>query len=329
MNFKCIFFFLLFLFPLLTANGQANATDSLRIFDIPSQVHTKRIWLASGASTVAYTGTMLALNKAWYEDFPKTKFHTFNDWGEWENMDKAGHVFSAYAETALAYRAARWTGLKSKPSSLIAFGVSTLIQGSIEWLDGHSDRWGWSWHDIAANTLGSAIYASQQIAWEEQRIRLKFSYSGVNHSKEEIKAFNSNMTSSKFDRAQNQFGKSFPEQLLKDYGGQTYWLSINPSGFLSKENKFPDFLNIALGYGVNNVLGAYGNNWSVGNNQFRPENFNRERQYYLSLDLDLRKIKTKNKFLRWSLNTLNIIKIPSPSLEFNSNGKTYWHWIYF
>ncbi len=329
MQIKAYCLLTLFIACFYSVKGQSNFQDSIGLFDIPSSLNKKRLLLASGTSVLAYSGTMYALDKAWYEDFPKSKFHTFNDWGEWENMDKAGHVFSAYLQTAIAYRASRWTGIKHKNSALVSFGISTLIQGSIEWLDGHSNRWGWSWHDIGANTLGSAIYASQQYFWEEQKIRLKFSYSSIDHSKIPIKAINNESTSSIHNRAIEQFGESFPEQLLKDYGGQTYWLSVNPHSFLNNDNRFPAWLNLAIGYGANNVIGAYGNSWSRGNNFYRPLEFEREKQVYLSLDIDLRKIKTKNKFLRTALNTINVLKIPAPTVEFNSNGKTYWHFIHF
>ena len=309
--------------------SQDNQKTALGLLEHPSEINKKRLWIAGGLSLAGYTGTMLALNQAWYADFPKTDFHTFDDWGEWENIDKAGHLFSAYCESSLAFQVARWTGLNNKQSAVSAFGVSTFIQASIEVLDGYSDNWGWSWYDFGANTLGSAIYAAQQFAWEEQRIRLKFSYTPIKHSNAPIKAVNTNQISSIKERAEEQFGTSLPERILKDYGAQTYWLSVNPHSFLSQESKFPRWLNLSVGYGAQQVIGAYGNSWRIGNSNFRPENYERQRQLYFSFDLDLRKIKTRNKFLRKVLNTLNFIKIPSPTIEFNSNGKTIWHLIYF
>ena len=55
-----------------------------------------------------------------------------------------------------------------------------------------------------------------------------------------------------------------------------------------------------------------------------------QRQYYLSFDLDLRRIKVKNDFLRTVLHTISFIKFPAPALEFNQkNGGTKLYWLYF
>lgn len=40
--------------------------------------------------------TLLALNQLWYADYKRSKFHTIDDNSEWLQMDKLGHVFSAY-----------------------------------------------------------------------------------------------------------------------------------------------------------------------------------------------------------------------------------------
>jgi hypothetical protein len=48
--------------------------------------------LAIGASASSVVG----LNSLWYKDYPRSNFHFFNDSKEWMQMDKFGHVFSAY-----------------------------------------------------------------------------------------------------------------------------------------------------------------------------------------------------------------------------------------
>ena len=44
-------------------------------------------------------------------------------------------------------------------------------------------------------------------------------------------------------------------------------------------------------------------------------------QFYLSLDIDLVKIKTKSKFLKSVFSVINFIKIPAPTLEINPDFK--------
>src|SRR5690606_17210052 len=52
----------------------------------------KRTWLVAGVNVVGYGGTMIALYSAWYSKYDQTSFHTFNDWPEWKQVDKAGHL---------------------------------------------------------------------------------------------------------------------------------------------------------------------------------------------------------------------------------------------
>ena len=59
------------------------------------------------------------------------------------------------------------------------------------------------------------------------------------------------------------------------------------------------------------------------------ENKQRYRQFYLSLDLDLTKIKTKSKFLKNVFTAINFIKIPAPTLSYSTKNKIQFHYIYF
>ena len=52
------------------------------------------------------------------------------------------------------------------------------------------------------------------------------------------------------------------QQVLKDYNGQTYWLSANIWSF-NKESNFPRWLNVAFGYGADGML--YGENNPTNN----------------------------------------------------------------
>ena len=54
----------------------------------------------------------------------------------------------------------------------------------------------------------------------------------------------------------------------------------------------------------------------------------RYRQYYLSLDIDFSKIKSKSKVLKKIFNALSYIKIPLPTIEI-SNKKIRGHYFYF
>ncbi|PWU03962.1 MAG: hypothetical protein C5B52_02360, partial [Bacteroidetes bacterium] len=61
-----------------------------------STFHKGRFWLVAGGQAVIWAGSYVALNQAWYADYPKSSFHFFDDWDEWGKMDKLGHMWTAY-----------------------------------------------------------------------------------------------------------------------------------------------------------------------------------------------------------------------------------------
>jgi len=68
------------------------------------------------------------------------------------------------------------------------------------------------------------------------------------------------------------------------------------------------------------MIGARYNNIVIQDESGNVTSFNRYRQGYFSLDVDLTRIKTKSRFLKSVFSCLNIIKIPFPNLEV-SEGK--------
>ena len=53
------------------------------------------------------------------------------------------------------------------------------------------------------------------------------------------------------------------------------------------------------------------------------------RQFYLSLDADMSKIETKSSFLKTFFSIVNFIKIPAPTLEFNTKNGIKFHYLHF
>ncbi|MBL7746359.1 MAG: DUF2279 domain-containing protein, partial [Chitinophagaceae bacterium] len=145
-------------------------------YSLTPQQKKKRIWLVGGANVVGYGGTMVALSAAWYKDYPKSKLHSFNDMAEWKQVDKVGHLYSAYIESRASMELWRWTGIDRKKRIWIGGMSGAFYQTAIEVLDGYSAEWGWSWGDFGANILGSGVLVAQELAWNDQRIKLKFSF---------------------------------------------------------------------------------------------------------------------------------------------------------
>ena len=278
----------------------------------------KRVKIIALTNVVGYSAAMTGLYAAWYKDYPQSKFHTFNDFQEWKQMDKIGHAYSAYAESKASMELWRWTGISRKKRIWLGGMSGAMYQTAIEILDGFSSEWGWSWGDFSANILGSGLLVAQEFAWDEQRIQIKWSF--------HRKRYNEPLLN---ERSNTIFGKSNPERFLKDYNGQTYWLSTTLKPFFPS-SKIPAWLQLSLGTGVEGLFGARDNTATdkYGNINFSRPDIKRYRQWFLAPDIDLTKIKTNKKGLKLVLNILNIVKFPTPSLEL-SNGSLKWNWFHF
>ena len=91
---------------------------------------------------------------------------------------------------------------------------------------------------------------------------------------------------------------------------------------MKEETKFPRWLNLALGYGAEGMISGKPGYVYI-NAQGNTMEFERYRQYYFSLDIDLTRIKTRSHFLKTIFETISFIKIPAPALEFNKNGMKF------
>jgi len=296
----------------------SDSTPYSNAYHLTPQQKKKRTWLVAGANVLGYGTTMIGLYNAWYKDYPQTGFHTFNDWPEWKQMDKAGHLYSAYIESWGSMELWRWTGMERKKRIWIGGMSGALYQTVIEVLDGFSGDWGWSWGDFGANILGSGTLVAQELAWDEQRIRLKFSLNRKNYADPTLD-----------QRSDKLFGKSSLERLLKDYNGQTYWASVNLKSFF-KNSSLPEWLSFSFGYGAEGLFGGRENIGKDGDGNiiFNRPDIKRYRQWYIAPDIDLSRIKTRSKALKFMFSIFNAFKFPAPALEL-SNGKLKTHAIYF
>lgn len=318
---------------LFCAINNSQAQEKLSFLEIPDTLHKGRFWSSVGIGTGVYAGVSIGLWETWYKGYEISPFHLFNDWGEWNQLDKVGHAFSAYNETVWAFKGARWTGMKRRNAMWTAVGIGTGIQATIEVMDGFSKKWGFSLGDIAFNTVGVAAFATQEMLWREQRITFKASTSLVPYPTEPIWSVNGDQSSSLRQRGHALYGSNFVEVYLKDYNKLTLWASANIHSFMPNRlpDRFPKWLNIAVGYGAENLYGGFANAWTEGDARFvlDDETYPRYRQFYLSFDIDMTRIKTKSRFLKTLFAVVNFVKIPAPALEVNTLGKVRLHAIYW
>jgi hypothetical protein len=259
----------------------------------------------------AYIATTAFLYSTWYSNYPQSSFHFFNDNNEWQMMDKLGHAGSAYYLSRWNTAVFRAAGMERDKAARIGTATAYGFLLGIEVLDGFSAEWGASPGDLVANTLGASLFLLQERFWEEQRITFKLSVRPTTYA-----AYRPEL-----------LGETVAERILKDYNGQTYWLSVNPASFMKKETKFPKWLNLSLGYGAEGMIGGE-ENPSEYNNVALPK-FERYKQFYFAPDIDLTKIKTNSAFVKTISEVFGFIKIPAPTLEFNSKGEWKFYPLYF
>ena len=268
-----------FLFSQQINWGQSSPQDS-----IPTK---KRVILSSSIIGLGYASSLIALYDVWYAEFPKSKFHFYNDGSNWMQMDKFGHGFSGYLLSQKAGDLYRWSGVK-KSYPWIGFGIGMSYLGALEFMDAYNQGWGFSTYDVLANFSGGALYLSQELIFKKQLVLPKFSFFPSKYA-----AYRPEV-----------LGKNFPEQLLKDYNGQTYWFSFPIGGFAPSLKKM-NWLCLSLGYSVDQKL--------VGD-QDAYLDFRAARQFLVSLDIDLTRLPIKNPTLKKVLAQLNMIKIPFSAL---------------
>ena len=293
-----------FLFISASSFSQSKTNQFLTPSDSLNTSRKTSIFIAEGALLGT---TLIGLNQIWYKDYEKSKFHFINDNDQWLQMDKLGHIYSSYHIGRIGAEALQWSGASKKEQLIYGSTIGLGFLTVVEVFDGYSSEWGASSGDILANVSGTALYVSQELLWNEQRITPKFSYHKTNFP----------------SLRPNTLGENSLDQILKDYNGQNYWLSFNIHSF-TKLEFVPKWLNLAVGYGGSGML--FGNKKTALENGYIQGEY---RQFYLSFDVDLTKIKTNSHFLKTVFSVFNTLKIPAPTLQLNSNKDFRAYFLYF
>jgi hypothetical protein len=265
----------------------------------------KVVWTETALLAV----TSIGLYYLWYKKFPKSRFHLFNDRHEWMQVDKVGHAATAYNISAMQYDLLRWCGVKQRDAILSASLTSLAYMSIIEIMDGFSKEWGFSSYDMLANLSGTALFAAQQYGWNDQRIGLKASARFTPFAKEN----------------KSLLGDNWASRLMKDYNGQTYWLTFNLRSFLPVNSDVPAWLNLSLGYGAEGMVRAKKNTSDTVQTNYTS---GRYRQFYFAPDADLFRFPD-NGAMQSTFYLTKFLKTPAPAIEFNSKRKIKLHAIYF
>jgi len=258
-------------------------------------IYPGRLAIVGGLTAATMVGIHLYQSNGWWKD-NRAPFHFQEDleYGMW--VDKLGHFYGTAAGAFIFRKSFEWTNMSAEQSLWFGSAGAFLFQTFVEVQDGFS-AWGFDRVDFAMN-LGGALYPVGQYYWPPLRdFNMKFSY----HPS---------------DLINQPGGVGFQGQkhiVFDDYEGQTIWMSVYVNNLLPKsvEPVWPDWLALAVGYGVRDV--ATPNPYSI---------------VMLSLDYDLTKIIPQDSgFLRVLSETLNFIHLPAPAVRISPNA--VWYGLYF
>ncbi|WP_448519527.1 DUF2279 domain-containing protein [Rhodoflexus sp.] len=220
---------------------------------------SRRAFLGCGVLALAALIYYL-LDRLWYAAAPRNSPRWFDDSRDWQQMDKAGHAFSAYHLSRLAHRLLLWAGIAPEKSHHYAALLGFAALSPIELLDSLASTHGASAYDLLANATGAALFTAQEQVAGKQLLRPKFWFAPSPYAV----------------LRPDKLGSNLGEQFIKDYNGQSYWLSF-PMPFLPADYQW---IRAAVGYGATGMV--YGNP-----DQNRHAGYQSRRHFFLGLDAEL------------------------------------------
>ena len=226
------------------------------------------------------------LKKPWWSG-QKSDFHVINDW--WGNyameVDKLAHVYAGQCMARIAATSYRWSGMTRRQALFWGGMTSLATLTQVEVLDGFTRKYGFSTADYAANIVGAFFPLAQEL-WRPLRlVTCKMSYHPA------------------------RFEPGTYDNLLEDYDRQTYWLAFDINGMLPRSARpyWPDWLGVAVGYGVKNAFAST----------------DCLREYYLALDFDPTRLELGDGWLAEFLAPLHYLHLPAPAIRFREDGTAF------
>ena len=257
-----------------------------------------RALIVTGSTALAAGGLYTYLQKTWWAD-GTTDFHFDNgrDWRYSNNLDKMGHFMGGMMAADLYYDVFRWMDMDNQKAAWWAFGMGTAMHLAIEVKDGYATDWGFSVPDIVAGSIGSLMPLLRLKSEFFRHTDFKFSYW---------------RRSDKYFQAT---GKE-PQFNIDDYINQTYWMTVNMKYMTGgKAEWMPDWLGLSVGWGIE--AESWNTNPADPGTGGKPE-------FYLSPDIDLvRLFKPKKPFWKFTLQKLNYLKFPMPTLQLTQKVKLW------
>ena len=291
MKFKSLF--LLVIFFVLSQNifGQS---DSLK-------VNKKRVFIVGSSLAGALGGSYLYVQNSWWSE-KQEPFH-FDDGADLTyalNVDKVGHFMGGLEAADVFSSSMKWAGMQEEQALWYGAAFGSGLQLAIEMKDAYAPYWGFSKWDLALGSAGSLFPVAQYYNDDLKAINFKFSYYKQSDIYWEL------------DRQRGKKPNKYAWQ--DDYPNQTYWLSVDVNHF-TETCCWPDWLNLAIGFGLDDTQYLNENNTKMGGNN----------EWYIALDYDIPKMLKKwnsptgKKVKHW----LNYIHLPAPTIRISPKLEFY------
>lgn len=253
---------------------------------------SKTIILSSSLALSMAGAYYYAENAWWNEEAVDFHFDQGADLTYALNVDKAGHFMGGIIVADIFQNSILWVGLDQKTAYWYAALYGSGIQLAIEIKDAYAPYWGFSKADFVAGSVGSFWPLLTYYYPKLKAVNFKLSYWKRSDIYWQLEA------------EREKFPSSFAWQ--DDYPNQTYWMSIDVNSLIG-ESWWPDFLNLAIGFGLDDSQYLDSQNTKKGGNN----------EWYIAIDYDLSKVLKKydgrhaKKIKKW----LNYLKLPAPTIR--------------
>jgi hypothetical protein len=291
MKFKSLFLLVIFFVSSQNIFGQS---DSLK-------VNKKRVFIVGSSLAVALGGSYLYVQNSWWSE-KQEPFH-FDDGADLTyalNVDKVGHFMGGLEAADVFSSSMKWAGMQEEQALWYGAAFGSGLQLAIEMKDAYAPYWGFSKWDLALGSAGSLFPVAQYYNDDLKAINFKFSYYKQSDIYWEL------------DRQRGKEPNKYAWQ--DDYPNQTYWLSVDVNHF-TETCCWPDWLNLAIGFGLDDTQYLNENNTKMGGNN----------EWYIALDYDIPKMLKKwnsptgKKVKHW----LNYIHLPAPTIRISPKLEFY------
>lgn len=256
-----------------------------------------------------YTGAFIAqheiqLNTIWKETAP---FKIMEDGHYALYVDKAGHFFGTWVMSHFLRETYLFSGFDYKSSYWLGALTGLLYSSYVEVLDGFGANWGFSPSDFYLDVLGTSFSIAQYYYPVLQNFTPKFQY----------------VPSPWFGER-----KRVPSEIMiDDYSSQVFWMSINVHNLLSDELKayWPSWLQLSIGYTARNLCDRGYPEYNQYEYDVELDDVKGDPRLILALDYDMIKLLPgDNKFWNWIKQSMNVLKFPSPAVEFSKRGTRFY-----